>query len=180
MSTETRNLFIIEHTYYDFNSSNLSTEGIEKIDTVMDFIKSCFDDKKVSLFFEPNQKWIHQSATLSAKSLGVIAEEALNLNSYNMDNGNARKMIGLINSKNCGENVVLITSNRGVMDLIREFKKTYPGAMSFYRNLDLELLNKLKNGRLSFVGFPNRDIEAHMFRIPVKVLTPINTKVSMV
>ncbi len=174
MSTETRNLFIIEHNYYDFNTSNLSTEGVEKIDTVVDFITSCFDDKKVSLFFEPSQKWIHQSATLSAKSLGVIAEEALNLNSYNMDNGNARKMMGLINSKNCGGNVVLITSNRGVMDLIREFKKTYPGAMSFYRNLDLELLNKVKNGRLYFVGFPNRDIKAHMFRIPGKELIALD------
>ncbi len=177
MSTETRNLFIIEHTYYDFITSTLSKKGSRKLKYITNLIKSCLGKKKVSIFFEPRNLWIHKSATLMAKSFATVAVESLNLDSYG-NSRNAKKMLGLLNNKNNEENVVLITSNSGVMDLIRELKKSCPESESFYLTTASEL-NGLKKIRLSFVGIPNKRIRKEMDNIPSSNETNLIAKISI-
>ena len=92
------------------------------------------------------------------------------LETFIRHNGNAEKMVAFMDSKSDHENVILLTSNKGIMDLITEFKKSRPGSESFYKKLDRAKFTKLKSGRLSFVGIPNKKIKKGMKRIPSPIL----------
>lgn len=160
--TQVKNLFIVQNGYCRFNSLKLSNKGGKKMKKVSDFILSCTGKKEFTIIYDNNKQWLAESAViLPGTSFFVHRFE-----SFTRLNDNAKKMIAFIGKKAEHENVILITSNSGVMDLINEFQKTNLEMQSFYKKLDKAKFSKLKSGRLSFVGIPNKRIKKGMKRIP--------------
>ena len=169
-----KNLFIVQNGYCRFNSLKLSNKGRRKMQKASDFILSCTGEKEFTIIYDSNKQWITESAViLPGTSFFVHRFE-----SFIRFNDNAKKMIAFIDKKAEHENVILITSNPGVMDLINELQKTNLEMQSIYKKLDKAKFSKLKSGRLSFVGIPNKRIKKGMDRIPSFTFTKKEAKVA--
>lgn len=175
--TQVRNLFIIQNDYCKFHSLKLTRKGWRKMAKVSNFIASSITPfKGFTIIYDDNKRWITESTMIVTGTLLFPHK----LESFTRFNGNAAKMVTLIDSTSTSENesVILITNNKGVMDLIDEFKKTRPMAECFYKKLDRAKLTKLKKGRLSFVGTPNKKIKKEMSRIPFSLKAKPAAKIS--